>query len=127
MPDPTVDARRREELVAAFVKWTETHDDSVEWAWVALDDAIWWLAEPTDMLALIVDVVDRLAGNRAALEEVGAGPLEDLLGGDPEVMMQAEEVARTNAAFRTALSNVTEVKHNQPGFERLKKIVEEAD
>src|SRR5438270_6281468 len=76
------DVDRREHLVAGYARWLRTRDDADEWAWAALHDAIWWQGEPLEMLAIVVDVIDRVADDAEALQLLGAGPLEDLHGGD---------------------------------------------
>ena len=125
MTDP-LGPKQREELAAAYAAWVETHDESVEWAWEKLHDGVWWHTEPLAMLETIIGVANRLTNNHAALLELGAGPLEDLLGGDPETMAEAVKEARSNAAFRVAVSNVNGVKHREPGYEDLRQVVQGA-
>src|SRR5581483_3052213 len=114
----------RAAILDAYVRWLSNHDDADEWVWDVVHDGVWWYGEPLEMLAFITDVAQRLAGNSVALAELGAGPLEDLLGGDAETMAAAVREAGVNPAFREALRNVNGVKHGEEGYEELRRGVE---
>jgi hypothetical protein len=76
------------------------------------------------MLDVVIDVINRFGGNRAALNYIGAGPLEDLLGGKEIVMERAGREALTNPAFREALASVYGVRYNDEGYGKLRALVE---
>ena len=101
------DPDHRDELIGAYVRWLETHDPQAEWAWETLHDAVWWEGEPLAMLDTIIHIANRLgSSNSSALEELAAGPLEDLLGGEQTVMEAAIREARSSATFRTAVAQL---------------------
>jgi hypothetical protein len=93
------------------------------WASVAMNDHIWRHTDPEEMIEVVIDVVNQLHGNGLALGYVGAGPLEDLLGGHDAVMRRAADEALTNADFRSALAVVYGVRYRDPGYEHLHHLV----
>lgn len=115
----------RAEILDAYVRWLSKHDGADEWVWEVVNNAVGWYAEPMEALGFIADVATRLADHPAALNELGAGPLEDLLGGDAATMVAAVREARVNPAFCEALRNVNGVKHHEEGYEELSRVVEE--
>ncbi|HEX7929644.1 MAG TPA: hypothetical protein VF470_01865, partial [Sphingomicrobium sp.] len=61
---------------------------------------------PQDALNCILDLI-RCAPDLAALDVIGAGPLEDLIGWHGSVVIhQLEHIAATSTEFRRALRNV---------------------
>ena len=86
---------------------------------------VWWTTDPVTMLEIIIDVIDRVGNDRSALLEIGAGPLEDVLGGDARANARAEAEARVSAPFRTALANVDGVKHGDSAYEGLRRVLHE--
>jgi hypothetical protein len=116
---PGYPGRTSDDLIAAYASWLRTHDESVEWAWEVMHDGVWFSFEPLEALEWLISIADELTGEEAALKELGAGPLEDLLGGDPKTMDRALEAARSSDAFRTAVANVAGVKHREPAYALL--------
>jgi hypothetical protein len=113
------DENKRSELLDAYARWAIAQGDDDKWAPPAIEAGIWRHAEPLPMLEPAIDVVNKIRANPRALEYVGAGPLESLLGGTHEVMERAVDEARHNEAFRVAISVVYGVRYNEPGYERL--------
>jgi hypothetical protein len=120
------DARPRAEIAAAYARWLTMREEADEWSWEVVHDAVWWYAQPLDMLGLIIDIANRVAEDPAALNLLGAGPLEDLLGADAPTMAAAAEEARRNPAFRAALGGVYGVMYTQPGYEELRRAIDDA-
>ena len=74
------------------------------WASSELFDAV--LHDPDSAWQLILDIIKK-DSSEMILSDVGAGPLEDLLSYHAERFIdRVEAEARTNQAFRTALSGV---------------------
>ena len=71
------------------------HDESAEWACEVMHDSVWFSFELLEALEWLISIADELTGEEAALKELGAGPLEDLLGGDPATMDRALEATRS--------------------------------
>lgn len=103
-----------------YVRWLESREASAEWAWKALHDGLWWTLEPLEALDIIIEITRRLDRNEAALRQVGAGPLEDLLGADAPTLARAAEAARSSRPFRGAASNVDQ----KPGFDELRTVID---
>jgi hypothetical protein len=120
LDDPSI--RRR--LVDAYVGWIETKQPEYEWAVHAIRDAIWTYVDPEVMLDVVIEVINCLANDSAALNYIGAGPLEDLLGGTDVVMERAAKQALTDPAFREALATVYGVRYNEDGYGFLHDLVE---
>lgn len=121
-PEWVRDVAARERLIETYVRLAKQSMPEDEWAAAAISDAIWRTVEPEYMLGLIIEVVNRLSDDPAALNYVGAGPLEELLGGNEVVMRQAVDEARINPAFRTAAASVYPVRYNEVGFEELHSL-----
>jgi hypothetical protein len=119
----SLSADDRGKLVAAYARLAVAHGAEDEWAWGAMHDHIWWKTAPEQMLEVVIEVVNRLPGNVGALGYVGAGPLEDLLGGYDTVMRRAAEEAATNPDFRSALAVVYGVRYAASGYEQLHDLV----
>jgi hypothetical protein len=124
LPDPkwVSEPSERQRLVDAYVRWVTTRAPEDEWTFAAIHDAIWHHVEPEIMLELTIEIINRLASNPTALNYVAAGPLEDLLGGKESVMQRAAEEARSNNAFRVALSTVYGVRYDEPGYGELRRL-----
>ena len=124
MSEPTWvrDKTERQRLIDAYSRWATDRHPEDEWAAASVSHAIWHTVDPGYMLEFTIEVVNRLAKMPEALNYVGAGPLEELLGGDEIVMRRATEEARTNQAFRTALATVHPVRHKAAGFEELHQL-----
>lgn len=117
-----ITAEGREKLIAAYTRWATAHRPEDEWAVAAMHDHIWRHTEPEEMIEVVVQVINQLRGNASALGYVGAGPLEDLLGGRETVMQRAADEAVVNPDFRASMAGVYGVKYNLPGFERLHEL-----
>ena len=101
----------------------QTSSSTRKRAWEAVHDLTWFAFEPSDALTLLVQIAEELDGDAAALNLLGAGPLEDLLCGDPATMERALEEARASRSFRVAVASVAGVKHGEPGYERPRDAV----
>lgn len=112
----------RARFIDAYSAWVGTCDAQYEWAEFAMHDAIWREVEPEIMIEIVIDVVNRFAGDDRALNYIGAGPLEDLLGGKELVMERVAEEARGNQALRTALATDYGVRFCEPGYEALHEL-----
>jgi hypothetical protein len=92
------------ELVAAYLRYFDTNDESLFWAWERIEDVV--LSDPECGWSLILTLVAE-AANERCLSYVAAGPLENMLNrhGDA-VIARVELQARRDPKFRLALSNV---------------------
>jgi len=117
---------QRGQVIDAYVQWLQSRDPDSEWAWEALHDAVWFEGPPVDLLEIVIEIANRVGEQTAALQSLGAGPLEDLLGGDKEVMERAVREAHSNPAFRIAAATVYGVRGREPGYEKLADAIEAA-
>jgi hypothetical protein len=73
---PGYPGRTSDDLIAAYVSWLRTHDESAEWAWEVMHDGVWFSFEPLEALEWLISIAGELAGEDGALKELGAGRLE---------------------------------------------------
>jgi hypothetical protein len=109
-------------LVDAYLRHYATRDDSLLWAFSEVNDITPRHAERgwNITLALI-----SAASNDAELGYVVAGPLEEVLEVHGNLMMdRVEELARTDAKFREALSRVACFEDSMPSKvrDRINKV-----
>lgn len=121
-PEWVTDPSARQRLMETYAHWLVTKAPQDQWTFAAIHDAIWHYVDPDIMIELVIEIISRVASSPAALSEIGAGPLEDLLGGKESVMRRAEEEARSNAVFRVALSTVYGVRYDEPGYRELHRL-----
>lgn len=121
---PMGDAEKRQRLIEAYSDWVTTRSPHSEWSYTAIHDAIWKYAEPEVMLGVVAEVIDLIPEELRALNYVGAGPLEDLLGGKDEVMVRALNEAARSRKFRLALASTYGVRFCADGYEDLHAVVE---
>jgi hypothetical protein len=63
------------ELISAYLTHFRTKDDSLSWAWTAVDDAMYELQPGLSLCLELIEATE----NEEELAYVAAGPLEDLL------------------------------------------------
>jgi hypothetical protein len=108
--DVRLDGMPRDELVAAYWRYSEACDasgggpevDDLRWAW---DYVFWAMVDGYQgAMQLLVDLAHGAPAGDDPLCELGAGPLEDLLRLHPNSFVdQVEEAARIDPAVRRAL------------------------
>jgi hypothetical protein len=91
------------ELVSAYLRHFRTKDDSLSWAWAAVDDA---MHELQSGLSLCLELIEATESEEE-LAYVAAGPLEDLLVRVGALAANALEIpVRQSVKARLALSCV---------------------
>ena len=122
-----------DEVAAA---WRCYQERAAAGEYVDFDDADWWAVEfwlsgapvyrrqetaRAGLLALVHAVPDELLG------DVGAGPLENFISPQEDVVRWVEDAAQNDARFRTALGFVYLTAEEPWVFERLRRVLDDPD
>jgi hypothetical protein len=101
---PELHPRSDAELVDAFLRHFATKDDGLFWAWQQMHEYL--ISDPNHAWRLTLQLIDA-AQTPEELSFIGAGPLENLLYGRGDMIIdEVERLARQDPKFRRALQGV---------------------